>query len=443
MEQRSQHIVAVIGGACAGAEVAAHLADQGVEVVVFDQGRRPYGKIEDGLPRWHRAQRLREYGIIDDKLDRPLVHYVPLTRIGEDVEMEALIQGYSAVVLACGAWRDRPFPLPQARPFVGRGLVYQNELVRWYNHLESEDAVEAPVEIADGALIVGGGLASVDVAKLHMFELIRRALALRGLPFDCEAADKLGVDKILAQHDLAWEDLGIEGVTIFYRRRLEDMPLMTMPEGASAEKVAKVEAARVKIIERSIRKYRFNVEPLARPADVVVEGGQLVGVIFDRMTVEPDGVLKPTGEQLTRRGPYVVSSIGSIPEPIPGVPMRGELFDFEDWDLGRLTGLPTVFGAGNVVTGKGNVIVSRRHGGAIGAHVAAHLMGVSEALEDGPTELTAAAPVARAKVHAEGVAALLSSMTPPPVSQREATLAAAAARQATVGYTGDYRTWVG
>ena len=173
------------------------------------------------------------------------------------------------------------------------------------------------MEIADGALIVGGGLASVDVAKLHMFELIRRALALRGLPFDCEAADKLGVDKILAQHDLAWDDLGIEGVTIFYRRRLEDMPLMTMPEGASAEKVAKVEAARVKIIERSIRKYRFKVEPLARPADVVVEDSQLVGVIFDRMTVEPDGVLKPTGEQFTRRGPYVVSSIGSIPEPLP------------------------------------------------------------------------------------------------------------------------------
>jgi len=48
-----RHVVAVIGGATAGAEIAARLADLGARVVVFEQNARPYGKIEDGLPGRH------------------------------------------------------------------------------------------------------------------------------------------------------------------------------------------------------------------------------------------------------------------------------------------------------------------------------------------------------------------------------------------------------
>ena len=51
------HCIAVIGGAVSGAEVAGTLAERGVEVAVFEQNPRPYGKVEDGLPRWHVALR--------------------------------------------------------------------------------------------------------------------------------------------------------------------------------------------------------------------------------------------------------------------------------------------------------------------------------------------------------------------------------------------------
>ena len=64
------HLVAVIGGATAGAEVASRLADRGVSVCVFEQNVRPYGKIEDGLPRWHEALRQKEYKTIDEKLSK-------------------------------------------------------------------------------------------------------------------------------------------------------------------------------------------------------------------------------------------------------------------------------------------------------------------------------------------------------------------------------------
>ena len=96
------HSVAVIGGAVAGAEVAATLADRGVEVAVIEQNPRPFGKIEDGLPRWHAALRRKEYETIGEKLSRPNVAFVPLTSIGRDVSFRELTHdwGFSAVVLA-------------------------------------------------------------------------------------------------------------------------------------------------------------------------------------------------------------------------------------------------------------------------------------------------------------------------------------------------------
>ncbi len=64
--------VAVIGGAVAGAEMAGRLAEAGTEVVVFEQNPRPYGKIEDGLPRWHHALRNKEYTTIGKHLSLPI-----------------------------------------------------------------------------------------------------------------------------------------------------------------------------------------------------------------------------------------------------------------------------------------------------------------------------------------------------------------------------------
>jgi len=176
------HFVAVIGGATAGAEVASRLADRGVSVVVFEQNKRPYGKIEDGLPRWHVALRKKEYGTIDEKLSKPGVTLVPNTKIGRDVDFKELVNdwGFSAVVLANGAWRDRPVPIEGADEYVGRGLVYQNPFVIAFNHAERGDMPDAKYELLDGAIILGGGLASIDVAKIHTLQRTVECLRARG-----------------------------------------------------------------------------------------------------------------------------------------------------------------------------------------------------------------------------------------------------------------------
>ena len=99
-DSRPSHCIAVIGGAVAGAEVTHQLVALGCDVVVFEQHARPYGKLEDGLPRWHRALRTKEYAIIREELSQPGVHFVPLTKIGEDLDFRDLTDNWRVRIRA-------------------------------------------------------------------------------------------------------------------------------------------------------------------------------------------------------------------------------------------------------------------------------------------------------------------------------------------------------
>ncbi len=228
----------------AGAEAAGALAASGAEVVVFEQNPRPYGKIEDGLPRWHLALRNKEYASIAKHLSSPGVHFVPLTAIGRDISFQDLVNewGFTGVVLANGAWRDRTLPVEGADEYIDKGLIYQNPFVIWFNHFEEPDFDGQIFEVKDGAIVVGGGLASIDVAKILMLEATRAKLAERGIDEPMLELELKGIPKVLARHGLEFEDLGLAGCTIFYRRDLEDMPLAEIPEGADDARAAKVRA---------------------------------------------------------------------------------------------------------------------------------------------------------------------------------------------------------
>ena len=434
------HYVAVIGGATAGAEVASRLADRGIAVTVIEQNARPYGKIEDGLPRWHQALRQKEYRTIDEKLSKPGISFVPETKIGRDIDFSDLVSdwGFSAVVLANGAWYDRPLPIEGAEAYVGKGLVYQNPFVIAFNHAERGDRPDSHYTVHDGAIIVGGGLASIDVAKIHTLELTIEALAKRGIETDILELEVKGIPKILAGHDLVWEDLGIHGATIYYRRRVEDMPLMSIPEDADEARIQKVEAGRRRMLEKATEKYRFKVEPLCAPDSLLIEDGRLVGLVFRRTRIEK-GRVEMTDETFEARGPVVISSIGSIPEPIAGIEMNGELFDFKDWDIGKLDGFPSVFSVGNVVTGKGNIVASRKHATHVSEAAIEAYLGVGDddraSAESTNPAVDAAAPVA------DEIARVLSHAKAPTDAEARKLRERISKRQSEVGFH-DYKSWM-
>jgi NADPH-dependent glutamate synthase beta subunit-like oxidoreductase len=434
--------IAVIGGATAGAEMAGRLAAEGAWVVVFEQNDRPYGKIEDGLPRWHHELRRKEYRTIDAKLSHPNVAFVPRTKIGRDVGFAELANewGFSAVVLANGAWRDRPLPIDGADAWVGRGLVYQNPFIIWFNHANEKDYAGPRFTPEDGVIVVGGGLASIDVAKVLMLETARAKLRERGIDEPMIDMEVKGVPKILDRHGLRWEDLGLVGCTLFYRRRIEDMPVVEIPEGATEERRAKVEGARRKLIDKAMEKYRFAIEPLAAPDGLIVEDGRLVGMRFRRTCME-GGKLVTTDETFERRGRAVISSIGSIPEAIPGIDMKGELFAFTDWDLGKLAAYPNVFSAGNVVTGKGNIVASRKHSSEVAESVIAAFLGVGERGHAGEGALLDGVHADAAR-SAEGVAETVAHMRPLTPEALAKLSARVRARQDAAGYGAGYVEWI-
>jgi hypothetical protein len=436
------HWVAVIGGATAGAEVAGRLAGHGARVVVFEMNPRPFGKIEDGLPRWHVGLRNKEYETIREKLSRDGVEFVPNTKVGTDLPFEAVARewGFSAVVLANGAWRDRPLPIDGADAYIGKGLIYQNPFIIWFNHSAEQGYEGETFTPMDGALVVGGGLASIDVAKVLMLETARAKMAERGIEVDLVELEVKGIPKQLEKHGLEFKDLGLEGCTIFYRRRPEDMPLVEFPEGADEKRREKTMNARRRLLEKAQEKYGFKLEPLSSPDALLIEDGQVVGLRLRRTRMEK-GRPVATDETYERRGCYVVSSIGSIPEAIPGIPMKGELFAFTDWDVGRLDGFPSLFSVGNVVTGKGNIVASRKHAAHVYEDALSSFLGLEEDGHAGEAAMPSRAE-AGASQTAEHVAAHLAQADPPAPEVAQAILDRVRARQKEVGYDGDLDAWL-
>src|SRR5260370_6792523 len=153
--------------------------------------------------------------------------------------------------MANGEWRDRELGIPGAEEFIGKGLVYQNHFVYWYNHKNEVGYVGPRYQAPDDALIVGGGLASIDVVKILQLENYGRALRALGVQTDLYELEKKGIPAVCKMHSIAPEDLGGKGCLLIYRRREEDMPLARPPENATLDQIAQTEAIRQKMLRLS------------------------------------------------------------------------------------------------------------------------------------------------------------------------------------------------
>ncbi|MCC6724217.1 MAG: hypothetical protein IT258_06865 [Saprospiraceae bacterium] len=431
------HIVAIFGGAVSGAEASHQLSQRGIRSVVFEQNALPYGKIEDGLPKWHAKLRDKEEASIDEKLSDPHVTFVPLAKLGKTIDFQDVASnwGFSAVFLATGAWRDRPLGIEGIDDYVGKGLYYQNPFMHWYNHYHEPGYAGQPLVLADGALVIGGGLASIDICKALMMETVQAALANRGIPtnmFDLER----GIGKVLEAHGLTLADLGLRGCTLVYRRRVKDMPLFP-GETDTPEKLAKAETVREKVLLNAQSKFLFNVLPCHVPVDQIVEDGRLAGLVLRETKLEDGKLLEVMGSDKPFLAPLVVSSIGSVPEALPGVPMKAGVYEVEGGQCCRLKGFDNVFAVGNAVTGRGNIKESVEHGKSISESIAEGYLAnpdgtVSEHFRQRENVVSASV---------DALAERISHMRPPTAAQRVLIEERVKALHNATGYGGSYRAW--
>jgi NADPH-dependent glutamate synthase beta subunit-like oxidoreductase len=364
MSHFGKHFVAIIGGSVAGSEAAFLLAEKGYRVVVFDQKALPYGKIEDGLPNWHVGLRDKEEAAIDKRLNHDNVRYVPGFTLGKDAKLEDLLNewGFSVVIIAIGAWHDRAIDIEGIDKYYNNGIVKQNDLVYWFNHKHEPDYKGPSYHIENNTAVVGGGLASLDMVKISMIELAQKALKKhKGVEVDLFTLEKNGISKILGQYDTSLEELGVEPCTLFYRRDAEDMPLYPRKDSTS-EGEAKARRVSKKLLENYVDKFLFKFEPRCTPKSIIEKGGKFKGMVFQKLDIQEGKLVEVEGQTIEFYTDLVISSIGSLPKETPSLPIAGNMLKTYG-DLGsRVEGFENVFAVGNVVTGRGNILESRKHG---------------------------------------------------------------------------------
>ena len=351
-------VVLIIGGAVSGSTAAKKLIDAGIRSVVIEQNKMPYGKIEDGLPRWHDKQRSGEYDKIDEIISNNLVDYVPLTKLGKDISFEEVLDiGWSCVYFANGAWKDRPFPIDKIENF--GNFHYQNPYVYWFNHYHEKDYKGKQVNVVDNALVIGGGLASIDVCKITQLELVKQKVESKIKNFDIVEMEHKGIPKYLSENNINYKDLGIVGTRLIYRRNIDNMPITTIPDGLEKDMIEKRKIARRKVLINMQDKYLFDVLECTQPTDIVVEDEKLVGLKTISNEVLNGKLVPIENSEKIIYADIFISSIGSLPEPIEGVPMNGSTYDIVDQESGKFNDYEKLHGMGNAITGQGNIKASR------------------------------------------------------------------------------------
>jgi hypothetical protein len=216
------------------------------------------------------------------------------------------------------------------------------------------------------------------------------------------------------------------------------MPLSDIPPNAPAKRAEALRQARAKILEKAQRKFLFEFQELRAPSGVIVQNDAVAGVNFSRTEVA-DGQVRIVQEGAeSARAPLTISSIGSIPEPIPGIPQKGEVYTYVNQEIGLLMeGSTAVFAAGNVLTGKGNIKDSLDSGTEIGTRVAEAYLGLSNEepkIADGARK--------QAAVSGEKIAGAISVRQPVAPEGVANVMRRVRERQRAVGYEGNYRAWI-
>jgi len=169
--------IAIIGAGPAGLTTAYYLVQRGYAVTVFEALPKAGGMMVSGIP----AYRLPRH-IIQAEIDAIAAMGVEIktdTPIGKDISiMDLKDQGFSAVLIAAGAYKGRRLGVPGEDKY--KGCVDSIEFLSQVNFGDKSKP-------GDKILVIGGGNSAIDAARV----------ALR---------------------------LGAEDVTIAYRRTRAEMP---------------------------------------------------------------------------------------------------------------------------------------------------------------------------------------------------------------------------
>jgi hypothetical protein len=274
------------------------------------------------------------------------------------------------------------------------------------------------------------------VLQLENYE---RALRARGIEASMHELEK-GIPAFCKAHGIRPEELGVKGCLLIYRRREQDMPLAQPPDNATPEQIARTEQVRLKMLRLARDRYLFRVQDRRLTTGLVVENDRVVGLRVAETKIEGRKAEPIPGSEHEILAPLVISSIGSVPEMLPGIAMKGEYYTFTNEDLPRYTGCDQVFGVGNVVTGQGNIRVSLVHSQKVTNHLVDNYMSSGNGRGNDSASLGSAEATAAGR--AEAVEEIVRALPPLTESQVAALEQRIRASQQRVGHNSDYDAWI-
>jgi NADH-quinone oxidoreductase subunit F len=289
--------VAIVGGGPAGLSCAYFLARLGHSPVIFEASDKLGGMLRWAIPMYRLPHKVLDADIkfiMDQGVE---VKYN--SKIGKSITLASLEKEYDAVFVGVGAQKDQRLGLDgEDLPGIVPGL----KLLREANEGKKP-------KFGKSILVIGGGNVAVDVART----------AIR---------------------------LGVEKVTICYRREKDDMPAYT----------EECDAAWQEGIE-----FHF----LVAPEKVIIKDGKAIGVVFRKNVMgkfDKWGRRKPepTKETLEIKADTIVTAIGQSidtgfaegAEPAM-LGKRGQIA-VDKYSLATCN--PKIFAGGDVVTGPASVI---------------------------------------------------------------------------------------
>ena len=321
VERTKEEQVAVVGSGPAGLACAYDLVRQGYPVTVFESGPEAGGLLRWGIPEYRLPKKMlsNDISYIQD-LGVEIKTNTPVKNLAEIFD-----QGYKAVFLGTGAGMSQRMGIPGEN---APGVFHALDFLKQVNF-----GVE--VDLGSKVAVIGGGNAAVDAARVA-----RR--------------------------------LGVEDVTVVYRRGRDEMP-------AIPSEIEEMEHEGVKI------------EFLAAPVKVLSDKKGVTGIQCIRMEMgEPDasGRRRPVpvkGSEFTIEVDNVIMAIGQSVDKA----VLPEGLAYTDWGTLSVdpvtlqTNIDGVFAGGDVVSGPADVIGAIATGKRAACSINAYLRGEEPSVEEG------------------------------------------------------------
>ena len=155
--------VAIVGSGPTGCFVAEFLAKkhQTIQIDIFDRLPTPFGLVRAGVaPDHQQTKRISQQ--FDRTLQRDNIRFIGNVEIGRTISYDSLKQHYHAIVIATGAFIDKPLPGIDD-PI--KGIYGSAHFAGWYNS-HPEHCIQPPELNGPEVAIIGTGNVALDIARV-------------------------------------------------------------------------------------------------------------------------------------------------------------------------------------------------------------------------------------------------------------------------------------